>query len=59
MSGAVDKSGLNVLGIVKKTSLATVVVGAIALQIFVFRAVGDVLTSALLFGLGYFAAKMK
>ena len=38
---------------IKITSAGTLAVGAILLQVMVFRAVGDVVTSVILFGIGY------
>jgi hypothetical protein len=51
------KSGA--LSIAKTTAIGTVAIGAIALQIIVFRAVGDIMTSVALFGLGYMACSLR
>lgn len=54
-----EPAKIDVTAIVKKTAIGTAAIGALALQVLVFRAVGDVMSSAVLFGLGYLAAKLK
>jgi len=44
---------------VKLTSVGTAVVIGIVLQVMVFNMIGDVLTSAILFGIGYAFGRMK
>jgi hypothetical protein len=45
--------------VVKTTAIGTAAVGAVVLQVVAFRAFGDVLSSLVLFGLGYLACWIK
>lgn len=50
---------VDVKSVVKKTAIGTAAVGAILLNVMVFRITGDIISSLVLFGLGYAAAKLK
>lgn len=45
--------------LVKTTAIGTATIGVVVLNVFVFRVVGDIVSSAVLFGLGYLTAKLK
>lgn len=49
----------SVVSAVKTTAIGTAAVVAITLQIIAFRAVGDILSSVVIFGLGYLACFLR
>lgn len=54
MSDVTEAKG-NAVKVFKTTAIGTAAVGAIALQVIAFRAVGDIVSSLMIFGLGYLA----
>ena len=54
-----DDPNPNPLAIIKVTSLATAAILMVVLQVTVFRAVGDIMSSLVIFGCGYAFAKLR
>ncbi len=57
MDGPVQKATTGTL--VKGTAITTAVLLMIVLQITVFRVVGDIFSSLIIFAAGYFAGKLQ
>ncbi len=57
--GDVTEKKTDAISVAKTTAIGTAAVGAIALQVIVFRAVGDIMSSVVIFGLGYAACWLR
>ncbi len=54
-----DNDGRSLQRVIKGTAITTAVLVMLALQITVFRALGDIVSSVVIFGCGYAAATLR